>query len=179
LADCFDHFLGRHPAQYLCQRPIATNRDIILDAGGINQAVEVQHMAGLPGIEGNLMVVHNLFACDGVCVQQTLNDLIPCYSLMDDVGHVLKLDRLVKNALRLYDHHRSLLTESVTAGHPHICFNVLPSNLGSQGVNHFLAAVDTTAGAPADSDAGSTGVTAGDDGFPSGFQVRWGVHPFA
>ena len=177
LRDLVDHCLGRHVVQHLGQRRVAAGGDVILDAGGVDQAVEVEQVTGLPGVEGNIVLVGDLLSGNGIGVEQAVDDLVAGRRPGDDFVHILRLDGLVEDALRLHHKQRPLLAEAVTAGHAHIGGGAVPAKLSPQSVEHPLTAVDATAGAPAERDTGAIGITTGDDGFSLRRQVGRGAQP--
>ena len=111
-----DHLLRGHPREHLGQGGIAAAADIVFDVGDVIDPGGVENQPFLPGKEGDLALVNDLFAGQWVDVQEVVQDLLAEHGPFHDLCHPVASHARVKDVFRLNHHDRSLGTEAVAAG---------------------------------------------------------------
>ncbi len=173
LLDLVDDLLGLHLEEHLGQGGVAADRDVVLYRGGIDLVVGIKKEPLLLLVERNVrFLLEHLFGV-GIGVQEPRDGSAFDNGLGDDLGHILDLDALVENALRVDGEECAPFAESGAAGRPDIdaVLELLLGDLVLEGLQDIHAAIGQTAGADAERNAGLLRVLPGDNGCPQSFQL--------
>ena len=167
-----DHRVRRHLEQRLGQRRIAAQRQIVVDALGINLDVVADDVPFLMLVERNVGLAYGLHILDGIEIDQTLDNLLFLDGLRDDLRHLFRRHPQIAGLVRIHDDDRPALAETGTAG-------ALDLDLARQSfifdffvecVDHLGRAGRETAGARAYRNAGFLGFAFRQDVLPKLFQ---------
>ncbi len=116
LLDLGDHLVGGHAGEHLAQRLVPADRDVLVNRLRVNLAAVAQDDAHLLGIEGQVFVLGDRLAARSLFVGQPLDEATLDQGLLDQLGHVGRLDACVEVAFGPHGDHRSGGTKAAAAG---------------------------------------------------------------
>jgi hypothetical protein len=153
--DFLDDLVRGHRGKRLAKSAITADGEVILEARWVDHAVSAEDEPALLQVEGHFLLVLYFLARIRILVQQILENPVVHHRLVKNPAHVLQLDLLVEETIRLNHDDRPALAETVASRGPQVdlalelpLLDLLPESFGD-----LQAPVGMASRAVADGDA--------------------------
>ena len=120
LVDLVDYGQRIGGLEHLGQRRIPAVGDVVVQRVGVDLAVEAEHYALLPGVEGDVLLQGYRLAGLGMLVQQSLDHSVAHDAGLDELVDIRGLEPGIEQPAGPEDDDGALLAEAVAAGLDHL-----------------------------------------------------------